>query len=174
MAHELLTRYPGATGYFHFRPPLHPPLEVKPKDAPPLPKANNEGFRPLGWLRLARNFVLFWLGFARSVRPALRAGSLVVGDRWAYGYLVQPVSLRFAGPTWLARLAIRALPRPDLVVNLTAPVDIILERKRELSADEVKAELAAWRSLPYCPLLTVDASRTVTEIVADIESALLQ
>jgi thymidylate kinase len=138
----------------------------------PAPKVNYTGSRALGWLRLLRSFVLFWVGFTRTVRPALKGGTLVVGDRWAYSYLVQPGPLRFRGPKWLAAWAIRALPQPDLVVNLTATVEVILERKRELSPEEVAAELVAWSSLPLPQLLTLDASRDVVDIVADIEAAL--
>jgi hypothetical protein len=54
-----------------------------------------------------------------------------------YGYLVQPDALRFYGPRRLTQLAMKLLPRPDLVVNLTAPVHVIARRvSRSVDAGE--------------------------------------
>jgi N-acetylglucosaminyldiphosphoundecaprenol N-acetyl-beta-D-mannosaminyltransferase len=148
-ARALTERFEGPTAYFHFRPPLRggmvptPPAEMpSPQDKfPPV------GSKVLGWLRLIRHLILCWLGHLLSVRPAVRRGNLVVGDRWSYGYLVQPRALRFHGPPWLAALCLQLLPRPDLVVNLAASVEEIRRRKQELSADEIADELHRWASL---------------------------
>ena len=66
-----------------------------------------------------------WVGYLNTVRPALKRSWLVVGDRWMYGYLVQPDALKFRGPDRLARAVLRLLPRPDLIVNLSAPPHVI-------------------------------------------------
>lgn len=77
--------------------------------------------------------MLSTLGYLVRIRPAVRQGALVMGDRWAYGYLVQPRALKFYGPVWMARLAVRLLPQPEVVVNLVAPAEVIRSRKAELS-----------------------------------------
>jgi thymidylate kinase len=64
------------------------------------------------------------------------------------------------------------VPSPDLVVNLVAPVNLIIVRKAELTFAEIEAELAAWRELSNQRVLTVDASRSISEIVDEIESRL--
>ena len=112
----------------------------------------------MGWVRLAVNFGRFWAGYLRRVAPARRRGTLVVGDRWAYGYLAQSYALKYYGPDWLARTAIRALPQPDLVVNLAAPAEVIHERKQELSIADIRLEMGHWEMLPSKNLLTVDAT----------------
>ena len=122
----------------------------------------------LGWVRLVRNVVRFWMGYLVSVRPAVRNGSVVVGDRWAYGYLVQPLALKFYGPPALARLALRLLPQPDLVVNLTAPVETIHARKQELTRGEIGAELKAWAALPARNVKSFDTQSSPKQIVARI------
>jgi thymidylate kinase len=116
-------------------------------------------------LRLIRNFILFWSGYLTSIRPTLRSGNNVFGDRWAYGYLVQPTSLKFSGPDWLARLAIRALPNPDVVINLVAEPETVRRRKPELTLDEIRREVEAWTTLPVERLVAVDAEPSVNEIV---------
>jgi thymidylate kinase len=163
VARELLRRCGGR--YFHFRPPSRAGdlRDSPPTDGPP--KKTHTGPFPLGPFRLLRNFILFWSGYLASVGPTLRSGDNVVGDRWAYGYLVQPTSLKFSGPYWLARFAIRALPEPDVVVNLVASPETVRRRKPELTLDEIRRELKAWRMLPVDRLVSVDAEPSVDLIV---------
>ena len=125
-----------------------------------------------GWLRLGLNVARFWLGYLRRVRPAIKRGSLVVGDRWAYGYLAQPVPLKFFGPEWLARAAVRLMPQPDLVVRLTAPASVIRSRKAELTEQQIEKEHALWGLITARRILEVDARRTPGEIAEVVLSAL--
>lgn len=149
VARELIDAYTGPTAYFHFRPTVLTPLAKAPPDWSPSPpdKGHGEGWRLLGWVRLVRSYLFFWTGYLCRVRPALRRGALVVGDRWAFGYVTQPRSVKFYGPSWLARLALRTLPQPDLVANLRAPADLVHARKQELTLDEIGTELDAWSNL---------------------------
>jgi hypothetical protein len=156
VARELIAAFPGPTGYFHFRPSLRRPLPPAPPtwSAAPADKGAAHGWRPVGWLRLARSYVFFWAGYVWRVRPAVRRGALVVGDRWAFGYVIQPRSVKFYGPGWLARLAVRALPQPDLVANLRAPAALVHARKQELTLDEIDSELGAWSDLHIRAVMT--------------------
>jgi len=89
-----------------------------------------------------------------------------------YGYVVQPDALRFHGPDALARVVLRLLPRPDLIVNLTAPPDVIRERKQELTLAQIEHELFAWSSLRMANVQTLDATRQPSDIAGDILSVL--
>jgi GTPase SAR1 family protein len=169
-ARALISQFPGPTGYFHFRPPVLGDMAVEPPEemAPARDKNPPAGPRMLGWLRIAKHVVVCWLGHILTVRPALRAGALVVGDRWSFGYLVQPRALRFYGPTWLAIFALRILPRPDLVVNLTAPVEEIRRRKQELSEPAIRGELRAWSDMEAPNLVTLSAEMAPHEVAGRI------
>ena len=112
------------------------------------------------------------MGHLRTVRPALRKRWLIVGDRWMYGYIAQPNALRFHGPDCLARVIVRLLPRPDLIVNLTAPPHVIRERKQELTLSEIERELLAWSSLRIPNFKTLDATRPPHDIANEILMAL--
>jgi len=112
------------------------------------------------------------MGYLKTVRPALKRSWLVVGDRWMYGYLVQPYALKFYGPNVLARAIVRLLPRPDLIVNLSAPPHLIRERKQELTLSQIEQELLAWSSLGLPNLRTVDATGSPHAIVEEIFGAL--
>ncbi len=173
VARALLARHRGPAAYFHFLPPLRGSLQRSVASAPtPPPKAQPGGWAVLGWIRLFRNGVRCWLGYLGSVRPRLRRNWLVVGDRWLYGYVVQPYALKFHGPDWLARTVIRLLPRPDLVVNLAAPPRIIRSRKQELTLAQIEHELRAWSALPIANLQTLDATGRPEDIAREILCAL--
>lgn len=156
VAETLADQYPGPTGYVHFRPPIWGRLPARPggSNAPPPPKATSSGLRAMGWLRLIRSVGAFSLGFWLTIRRATEKGTLVIGDRWMYGYLVQPTALKFYGPPRLARLALRLVPRPDLVANLAAPAEVVYGRKQELTLSEIRRELQAWASLPITRMKT--------------------
>lgn len=161
LAQALVEIAPGETGYFHFRPPIRGRLRPSvPTEMKPTTKNRSKPLLLLGWLRLSVSFVRFWAGYLLRVRPVVGRGGLVIGDRWAYGYLVQPLALRYGGPPWLASLMIRSLPSPDLVVNLTAPPKEIHLRKQELTPDEIAAELEAWNRIPAPKVIRLDALET--------------
>jgi len=173
VARALLARHSGPSAYFHFLPPLRGPLPHSPGPAsPPPPKAAPGGWRLLGWIRLFRNAARCWVGYLRTVRPALKRSWLVIGDRWMYGYIVQPDALRFHGPDVLARAVLRVLPRPHLIVNLAAPPHVIRERKQELTLSQIEQELLAWSSLRVANMQTLDATRPPCDIASDILLAL--
>jgi hypothetical protein len=145
VARALLAHHSGPAAYFHFLPPLRGPLSRSPgpASAPP-PKAAPGGWLVLGW----------------------------IGDRWMYGYVVQPDALRFHGPDALARAVLRLLPRPHLIVNLAAPPHVIRQRKQELTLSQIEQELLAWSSLRVANVQTLDATRLPNDIASDILMAL--
>jgi thymidylate kinase len=174
VARALVELYGGATGYVHFRPPFWSPLAHGPDDVEYSVRLKQDvgGTRVLGWCRIIWSLAVFWAGFLRRIRPAVNSGHLVVGDRWGYGYYAQPHGLRFYGPSWLAVLVIRLLPRPDLVANLTVSPEVISQRKQELTADQLATELRLWGKLPV-QKTSVEASSdagTVARAVYDLIS----
>lgn len=175
VARALLSSHGGRAAYFHFLPPIRGPLSSSPGSAllPPPPKASSEGgWVLLGWCRLLKNAARCWLGYLGTIRPAVKRRWLVVGDRWMFGYLVQPDALKFRGPHVLARVVVRLLPRPHLIVNLTAPPQVIRERKQELTISQIEHELRAWALLGGANVRTVDATALPDAIAGEILMAL--
>jgi hypothetical protein len=89
-----------------------------------------------------------------------------------YGYLVQPEAMKFHGPDRLARAVLRLLPRPHLIVNLSAPPYVIRQRKQELTLSQIEQELLAWSSLRMPNVKTLDATRSPEDIAVEILVAL--
>ena len=168
VARALLAHYRGPAAYFHFLPPFDGQWPVPGPTSVPLPKSRGGGSAMLGWVRLLRNAVRCWVGYLKSVRPALKRSFLIVGDRWMYGYLIQPGAMKFHGPDLLPRAVLRLLPQPHLIVNLTAPPHIIRERKQELTLSQIEQELHAWSSLRMPNFTTLDATRSPQDIAIEI------
>jgi len=160
LAAEIGSRLGDDSAYFHFLPSPPHRLDPSPSQVGELvEKHEGDGSRVAGILRIVRNLVRSWLGYGMAIRPAVRHGTTVVGDRWLYGYLAQPRALRFYGPQWVARLALSLAPRPDLVVLLEAPADVVYSRKPELSRAEIEQESEVWRdALPMA--LRLDATQS--------------
>ena len=171
VAAEVMRRVGGSCVYFHFLPDSvwrrGPATEPRPGEL--VAKHTGSGSRLLGVVRLLRNLVKAWIAWVRVLRPAVRSGSLVVGDRYLYGYLAQPTPLKFYGPRWLARLVVGAMPQPDLVVLLEAPVPVLRGRKAEVSEEDLRRELRLWATVPG-PVIRLDATRPpgrLAELIVD-------
>lgn len=177
VARTLLDGHQGPTGYVHFRPPMGGSLASGPPAlAVAGPPKDFGGESPLdvitGWLRLFRSLGSFWLGYLRTVRPAVRKGALVVADRWAYGYIVQPRALKYYGPTWLARWAVARMPRPHVLAVLQAPPDVVHARKDQLTLEQIRSELTAWAELPCHDPMFVDANQPPAQVAGVIRERL--
>ena len=135
--------------YFHFLPSSpektefpwpHPAAEPKKRESP-----SAAGGLLFSLLRLVRNWGRAWwnIGFRyRGFR------GLLLGDRYLYNYLLDPVSVRYFGPvSWVTR-ALRWAPRPDLIFILETPPEVILQRKQELSAEEIRIQSEQLGKLP--------------------------
>jgi thymidylate kinase len=154
-------------GYIHWRPSPRDAFRSPAPNAVPLPKNPP---RPdvsildcaVSLVRLLRSAVTFNLAYFLSIRRRLRAGAVVVADRWIYNYIGQPYSVRYYGPSWIAVLVCCRLvvaPRPVVVLDL--PTEQILRRSRELTATEVRSEYERLRRglrLPEVRWLAADAS----------------
>ena len=169
LARNLIGRWPSATMYIHFRPSVFTRPDAAPGEEATAPPAKqlDPGPRFAGWLRLLWSLIVFNIGYWRWLRPALRGGALVVGDRWIYGYVGQPAALGFGGPSWLAGIAVSLVPGPDLVVRLRADPVVTASRKGDLSPKEIEAEDNRWDGLRRS-LLVLDANQPLDGLVEQV------
>jgi O-antigen/teichoic acid export membrane protein/thymidylate kinase len=120
-------------------------------------------------------FVYCTLGHFLFNRRALASGTLVLHDRHLLDALVDPRRYRYGGAAWLLKLICRLVPRPDLVILLDAPADVIRARKQEVSAEETRRQCAAYRllvaGLPNAHV--VDAAMPIPQVVTAVEDVIL-
>jgi thymidylate kinase len=154
---------------FHLRPHLLRGLAQS--DGP---VTDPHGKRPRGLVAsIAKVFYLaadYTLGYALKVVPRLVRTQLVLFDRYIDDIVVDSKRVRYGGPAWLLRLAARLVPRPDLVILLDAPAEVLWARKREVPFDEVVRQRAAYREhvQKLSHAVVVDASQPVEGLMHDV------
>ena len=154
---------------FHWRPGVTRPS----RGAGPV--TNPHAQRPRGFfISIAKlaDLLLDWIvGYWTRLVHLRAKGYLVAFDRHYLDIMVDPVRYRYGGPAWLARLAGRLVPKPDLVMLLDAPVELLRHRKQEVPAQETarqrKAYLDLVRGLRNGHV--VDASKPAPEVVSQVE-----
>ena len=125
--------------------------------------------------RLAKNLLRAHLAYRLRLRPRLRAGFLVLVDRYFYNYYLDPVSVKYYGPKWALDLAGRWFPRPDLVVTLNVPADVLRQRKQELSEAEIQRQFALLQTMNFfAPTAAVDANQSPAEVARTVMQAILK
>jgi thymidylate kinase len=129
-----------------------------------LPRGMASSVLKLGWLWLN-----WWCGWWKFLRKASRDG-VVLFDRYHADLLVDPRRYRYGGPLWLARLASRLMPQPDVVVFLDAPPEVLLARKQEVSKEALAA--AREKYLELCAghprFKVVDASQPLESVIEEV------
>jgi thymidylate kinase len=93
------------------------------------------------WWSVARLFAHlldYWLGYWLVIRPLLARCALVIFDRYFDDITIDPKRYRYGGPPWLPRILGLLTPKPDLVLVLDAPDEIVLARKQEIAPEEVQ------------------------------------
>lgn len=95
-------------------------------------------------------------------------------DRGWWDMAVDPKRYRLKIPPRAIEILGRAIPAPELLVVLHAPPEVILERKGDLSAEEIERQLDRWRQvLPKrVPVVWVDAARPLDEVSGSVAEAM--
>ena len=139
------------TWRFHWRPGLFRKLarqgdgiRAAAATAPPARYSYGPAVSLLRYLYYLADFVLgYWL----VIYPKRVRTTLVIGERWYYDVLINPVRYGFRLPGWLLRLGGHLVPEPDLVVLLEADPAVVHLRKPELAVEEIRSQLEMMRPL---------------------------
>ena len=130
----------GFTGYlfFHWKPvKSNLSYDAIPGDNPHDPRGKAPRNPLSSIVFLSHHWLDFQLGYWRFVRPSIRAGRLVVADRYTYDVLLDPKRFRLKLPVWILRLFVRTIPRPDRAILLHADPAVVRARKPELQIEEI-------------------------------------
>jgi len=80
----------------------------------------------------------YFLGHFFIWKEKARAG-LIIFDRYFYDYYIQEQFINC--PRWLLRLIERLIPKPDIIIYLKNTPEVIWNRKKELSMEEIKRQM---------------------------------
>ena len=101
---------------------------------------------PTSLVRLGYWFAYHMFSFV-GLRLALARSTLVLYDRHFVDILVDAKRYRYGGPIWTLRLLQHLIPKPDLVVLLDAPPEILQARKQEVPFEVTARQCQAYQSL---------------------------
>lgn len=126
-------------------------------------------------LRAAYWFAYYTLRYP-ALRLALARSTLVLNDRDFLDILVDQKRYRYGGPLWLLRLIWRVIPKPDLIILLDAPPEVLQARKQEVGYEETRRQRNAYlslvRSLDNGRI--VDASQPLERVARDVSGIIVQ
>jgi thymidylate kinase len=173
---QLIGAFPKATRY-SFPPALLHRLHRRRAGADPLPHA----LPSRSFLGSVSRAVFYWfvyhaLGYYVTVHLVLASSRLVLHDRHLVDTLVDPKRYRYAGPSWLLHLICRLIPKPDLVILLDAPPEVLQRRKREVPFEETSRQRRAYLALVGTMHngRVVDAARPLEEVIAEVNDIILE
>lgn len=128
-------RYYFAPGYLkRYRPSGSPTINTNP----------HEG-RQYGAGLVLLKVLLMLFEFNMGLPKVKRRNPLVLFDRFIHDLLVDPRRYRMGRARWWMWALLKLAPRPDLVVIITAPPEVIQTRKQEVPPEETTRQVAAYR-----------------------------
>jgi thymidylate kinase len=115
-------------------------------------------------------------GYLFQLAPAMMRSDMIIFDRYLYDLLVDSRRVRYGGPRWLLRLAASLVPRPDLVILLDAPAEVLWSRKQEVTFEEVTRQRAGYlevaSDLPQA--VVIDAAQLPTDVAGSALAAIVE
>ena len=133
------------THHFHWRPGLFkkPSASTASAEETVLPPAENDykyGFF-ISLLRFFYYLMDFIVGYWLIIFPKRYKKYLIIGERWYFDTIIQPYRYGFNLPKWFLQSAGFFIPKPDLVILLSADPTVIYARKPELSVDLIARQI---------------------------------
>jgi thymidylate kinase len=157
----------------HLRPKLMRPLsDIRPLkskgQAEEARKYQKESANLLmSLIRMAYYSVDYTLGYWVKIFPDVVKGNLVIFDRYFYDYHVDRGQKGVFLPDRFLRLIFTAFPKPDNVIVLTAPPQIVRGRRADLSEAALVDQFQRLENLSVLyPNVTVLSAEELPEVIA--------
>jgi hypothetical protein len=96
-------------------------------------------------------------------------------DRYAYDIMLDPKRFRIKLPSWIIRLVMECMPRPDLILCLGADAAAIHQRKPELPLEEVEHQVRELKKFCHSHkrAVWIDTGKSIDESSQDALKAIL-
>ena len=166
---------PAKGRHFHWKPPLF----TARRRAGRGPATDPHGQPVRNPVASLCYFVFHWLEFFLGshvcFRPVTFRGGLVLVDRYYYDFFVDQRRYRLQVPQGIVRLGYVPLKKPDLVVLLDAPAEVLQGRKQEVPLAETERQCGAYRGVVQSLSngRVINAAQSVEKVGADINRAIL-
>ena len=122
----------------------------------------------------------YWLAYYSfnylTLRLSVARSTLVLNDRHFIDIFVDRKRYRYGGPVWFIGLIWWVVPKPDLIIVLNAPPEVLQARKREVSFEETAWQCSAYlslaRTLEQCHV--VEADQSLERVAGDVSEIILR
>ncbi len=118
----------------------------------------------------------FLLGYWLKIFKKRIQKKLIIFDRYYYDYYVDMVRYKYRLPKWMPRFFSFMIPNPELVFVLTGDAEVIYQRKKEISLEETRRQIAAYEKI-CCSVRNVcliDVNRDIDTVTEDITTQILR
>jgi thymidylate kinase len=161
---------------YHWKPPVFSASRQAARGPTTDPHAAPERGRVPSLFFFTVHWLEFLLGYWLRIRPVLFRGGLVLIDRYYYDFFVDQKRYRLRVPLWLVRCGYWFLPKPDLVLLLDAPAEVLRSRKQELPPAEIERQRTDYRALAegLSHAHVVDAGQPPGKVAEDATRAILE
>ena len=101
--------------------------------------------------------------------------TLRIWDRYYYDLLADPLRYRYGGPIWIAHAIAKLVPKPDLIILLDAPVEVLQSRKQEVSFEETLRQREAYVKLIQKMKngIIIDASQNIEKVAENTKKKII-
>jgi thymidylate kinase len=111
---------------------------------------------------------LSYLSWLRWVYPVRKRGTWILLDRGPLDMLADPKRYRNGAPFWIRRLWFLLQPTSSQTFVLTAPAEIIHQRKAEVEIDSLRELVSCYRNLSAKGLVHISVDQPVEEVIREI------
>ena len=88
----------------------------------------------MSFIRIIKNLIICWI----KIPLILYKKDFVFADRYIYGYVLEPLSVKYYGSKKMALKLISLFPKPELIIYLEISKEKSIERKNDLTHDQLK------------------------------------
>ena len=168
---------------FHIRPGLFPTVtemlkkrgHSSEKDSKTLKAWKSNAFV----VSLAR-LICFWtdyiLGYLFKILPEINNYNVVVLDRYFYDIVIDPLRYNIKLPYKIMKFFPALLPKPEVTIVLDAPPKVIMNRKKELTINQIDTLLNRYRNLrsQFSKIYILDAEKTPERLSNEVLSIFIK
>jgi thymidylate kinase len=154
---------------FHWKPPVFSGKRMAARSPTDAPHAKPLRNTIVSLIYFAFHLFEFVLGSRLRIRPVIFRGGLVLIDRYYYDFFVDQRRYRLKVPLFLVRLGCQLIKKPDLVLLLDAPAEVLQQRKQEVPLAETQRQREAYLSLMqrFPNAKVVNAAEPVDKVASD-------
>lgn len=119
------------------------------------------------FMRMSYYWLDYIIGIPFLIRKEVQYERYTIFDRYIYDFLVDPSRSRIKLPYWLRASFVKAAQKPQIVFVLQAAPEIVYERKKELTLEEISSQMDNFKKLSEIgsEFVIVDANKPVGEMV---------